>query len=68
MDYYVGQTTSGYLAFCLFNRRKNFNKKIFKIQGAFSTRQLRIFVSETEMIDTSLMPSPQGDPPKWKVI
>lgn len=25
----------------LFNRRKNFNKKIFKIQGAFSTRQLK---------------------------
>ena len=25
MGYYVGQTTSGYLAFFLFNRRKNFN-------------------------------------------
>lgn len=56
-----------WLFFCLIGGRILI-KKIFKIQGAFSTRKLRIFVSETEVIDTSLMPSPQGDPPKWKVI
>jgi len=67
MGYYVGQTTSGYLAFCLIGGRILI-KKSLRFREPSLLDNLRIFVSENEMIDTSLIPSPQGDPPKWKVI